>query len=249
MLSFYRDEYSRWYLNGILTAPYPASMCIDANNIVHIRSLVGVMQDYDVPLSEIVDKTNTPYASYAALVNATADFFADALVRVGCPRTIYKAAAKLEITDTNTTSLFSPTYSGIGRLIPANSLRVGSVIYVKANGLFTTLSGATSSNEMKLGNTVLESSTVTYLNNRTNYYIENEIILTVRSVGANGSIIYQGRDFVQSSDTQFTASLFPRKTLVPITIDTTVDNLFDLTFQWGSLGNYLIVSNMIIQIL
>jgi len=30
---------------------------------------------------------------------------------------------------------------------------------------------------------------------------------------------------------------------------TTVDNLFDLTFQWGSTGCSLIVSNMIMQIL
>ena len=54
---------------------------------------------------------------------------------------------------------------------------------------------------------------------------------------------------VQSSDTQFTASLFPRKTLVPITIDTTVDNLFDLRFKWDSAGNSIIVSNLIMQIL
>ena len=54
---------------------------------------------------------------------------------------------------------------------------------------------------------------------------------------------------VQSSDTQFTASMFPRKTLVPITIDTTIDNLFDLRFKWDSTGNSIIVSNLIMQIL
>ena len=102
---------------------------------------------------------------------------------------------------------------------------------------------------MMFGSTLLESSEATYLNNRTNYYIENEIILTVRSIGTTGSIIYQGRDLVQTSDTQFTASLFPRKTLVPITINTTVDNLFDLRFKWGSTGNSIIVSNLIMQIL
>ena len=96
---------------------------------------------------------------------------------------------------------------------------------------------------------LLESSTITYLNNRTDYYIENEIILTVRSIGPTGSLIYQGRGLVQSSDTQFTASMFPRKTLVPITIDTTIDNLFDLRFKWDSTGNSIIVGNLIMQIL
>ena len=249
MLSFYRDEYARWYINGRLTTPYPATICIDSNNVVHIEPTSANVQGFEVPLSDIKKKDGTAYSDYNDLIAHVGDFFADALVREGCPRTIYKSAAKLEIAGLNKTSLFSPTYSGVGRLIPANSLRVGSIISVKSNGLFTTLSGATSINEMKLGNTLLESSTVTYLNNRTNYYIESEILLTVRSVGTNGSIIYQGRDLVQSSETQFTSSLFPRKTLVPITIDTTIDNLFDLTFKWGTAGCSLVVSNMIIQIL
>lgn len=249
MLSFYRDQYSRWYINGRLTTPYPATICIDSSNVVHIMPLVGNIQGYEVPFSEIVDGNGNAYSDYNDLIAHVGDFFADALVREGCPRTIYKSAAKLEIAGLNKTSLFSPTYSGVGRLIPANSLRVGSIISVKSNGLFSTLSSATSINEMKLGNTLLESSTVTYLNNRTNYYIESEILLTVRSVGTNGSIIYQGRDLVQTSETQFTSSLFPRKTLVPITIDTTIDNLFDLTFKWGTTGCTLVVSNMIIQIL
>lgn len=249
MLSFYRDQYSRWYIDGKLITPYPATMKIDSNSIVTISSIAGDMQDFVVPLSDIVDGNSTPYLDYQDLVNHVGDFFADALVREGCPRTVYKSAAELEITNLDETSLFSDTYAGLGRLIPANSLRVGSVILIKANGLFTTLSGATSSNKMMLGNTLLESSEATYLNNRTNYYIENEIMLTVRSIGTTGSTIYQGRDLVQSSDTQFTASLFPRKTLVPITINTTVDNLFDLRFKWGTTGNSIIVSNLIMQIL
>ena len=155
MLSFYRDQYSRWYIDGKLITPYPATMAIDSNNIVTISSIAGDMQDFVVPLSNTVDENSTPYSSYQDLVNHVGDFFADALVREGCPRTVYKSAAKLEITDLNETSLFSNTYAGFGRLIPANSLRVGSVIFVKANGLFTTLSGATSSNKMMFGSTLL----------------------------------------------------------------------------------------------
>jgi hypothetical protein len=249
MLSFYRDQYSRWYIDGRLTTPYPATMKIDSNNIVTISSIAGDMQDFVVPLSDIVDINNTQYLSYQDLVNHVGDFFADALVREGCPRTVYKSAAKLEITNLNETSLFSDTYAGVGRLIPANSLRVGSVILIKANGLFTTASGATSSNKMMFGNTLLESSEVTYLNNRTNYYIESEIMLTIRSVGTTGSIVYQGRDLVQTSELQYTLSMQPRKILVPITINTTIDNLFDLRFKWGSAGNSIIVSNLIMQIL
>lgn len=249
MLSFYRDQYARWYLNGRLTTPYPATICIDSSNVVHIMPLVGNIQGYEVPFSEIVDGNGNAYSDYNDLIAHVGDFFADALVREGATRTIYKSTAKQEITSLNETSLFSPSYAGVGRLIPANSLRVGSVILVKSNGLFTTLSGATSTNKMLLGNTVLETSSATYLNNRTNYYIENEMILTVRSAGVNGSIIYQGRDLVQTSESQYTVSLAPRKTLVPITIDTTVDNLFDLRFQWSTAGNSIIVSNMMIQIL
>ena len=32
-------------------------------------------------------------------------------------------------------------------------------------------------------------------------------------------------------------------------INTTVDNLFDLRFKWGSAGNSITVSNLIMQIL
>jgi len=233
----------------MLTTPYPATIFIDSDNIVHISPLTGNIQSFECHISDIVDKNGDAYADYNDLISHVGDFFADALVRGGCPRTIYKATEKTEIADVDEHSLFNSSYSGVGRIIPSNSLRVGSVIYVKMNGLFTTLTGGSSTNKILLGDTQLETSSVTYLNNRTNYYIENEIIATVRSVGVNGSIIYQGRDLVQSSDTQYTLAMLPRKTLVPITIDTTVDNLFDMTFKWNTLGGSLVVSNAIIQIL
>ena len=74
-------------------------------------------------------------------------------------------------------------------------------------------------------------------------------MITIRSIGANGKAILQGRDIAQSSDTQYTVSVLPRKTLEPVTIDTTVDNLFDMNFKWNTSGGSLIVSNAIIQIL
>ena len=52
-----------------------------------------------------------------------------------------------------------------------------------------------------------------------------------RSICTTRSVIYQVRDLVQTSDTRFTAYLVPRKILVPITINTTVDSLFDIRFK------------------
>jgi hypothetical protein len=162
-------------------------------------------------------------------------------------KVIYKALAPVVVNGTTESTLFSPTYKGIGRLIPANTLKVGDVIVFKNNGFFTTATGGTSAFRVKFGNLTLFTQNVTYANNRTNYYIELELITTIRSIGSTGVLISQGRAMIQSS-ISYGVEVNPLVTLVPITIDTTIDNLLDLTFQWGSAGQSITVSNTIIEL-
>ena len=162
-------------------------------------------------------------------------------------KVIYKALAPVVVTSTAESTLFSPTYKGIGRLIPANTLKVGDVIVFKNNGFFTTTTGGTSIFKVKFGNLTLFTQNVTYANNRTNYYIELELITTIRAIGATGTLIAQGRAVIQNTST-YGVEIGPLVTFTPITIDTTIDNLLDLTFQWGSVGQSITVSNAFIEI-
>ena len=83
--------------------------------------------------------------------------------------------------------------------------------------------------------------------------IGNELAAAICKATLKGSHLTlkytEGIDIAQSSDTQYTVSMLPRQTLEPVTIDTTVDNLFDMNFKWNTSGGSLIVSNSIIQIL
>ena len=162
-------------------------------------------------------------------------------------KVIYKALAPVVVTSTTESTLFSPTYKGVGRLIPANTLKVGDVIIFKNNGFFTTTTGATSSFRVKFGGTTLFTQNVTYANNRTNYYIELELITTIRAIGTTGVIIAQGSAMIQNNSS-YGIEVNPLVTLVPITINTTVDNLLDLTFQWGTTGQSITVSNAILEL-
>jgi len=163
-------------------------------------------------------------------------------------KVIYKALAPVVLTSTTESTLFSPTYKGKGRLLLANTLKVGDVLILKNNGFFTTAINGISAFRVKFGNTTLFTQNVTYSNNRTNYYIELELIVTVRAIGSSGVIIAQGRAMIQNNSS-YGVEVNPLVTLTPITINTTIDNLLDLTFQWGNTGQSITVSNAYIELI
>lgn len=158
---------------------------------------------------------------------------------------IYTSNDKVTVDGLTEKSLFSPSYTGRGLLIPKLTLRVGDVYLIKMNGLFTTATGAQSILKVYFGNLIVSQNT-TYSLNRTNYYIEQELILTVRAVGTNGSLIYQGRTIIQN-DNQYNVSVGPITTTAHVTIDTTIDNVINETFQWTAPNNSIIVSNAYIR--
>lgn len=158
---------------------------------------------------------------------------------------IYTSYAKVTINDTLEHSLFSPTYKGRGLLIPKNTLREGDVYHVKFNGLFSTATAAASTHKIYFGN-LLITMNATYALNRVNYYIEQELLITVRSVGINGTLIFQGRTMVQNSS-QYDVSVSPITSNLPIALNTTIDNQIEQIFKWNTAGQELIVSNATIE--
>lgn len=158
---------------------------------------------------------------------------------------IYTSYAKVTIDDTLEHSLFSPTYKGRGLLIPKNTLREGDSYRIKFNGLFSTATGATSTHKVYFGN-LLITMNAGYALNRVNYYIEQELLITVRSVGINGTLIFQGRTMTQD-DSQYHTSVAPIMSTLPIALNTTIDNQIEQLFKWNTAGQSLIVSNATIE--
>ena len=141
-------------------------------------------------------------------------------------KTRYVALAPVVINTTTPTSMFSSNFNGPGLTALANTLKVGQSFSLEFNGFSTTTQGAISTTIITFGNTVINTSSITHLNNRTNYYFYLKLIFTIREVGVNGSVIMQGHNIMQTSDSGGIA-LNPKILYAPVAINTTIDNVLD----------------------
>lgn len=196
---------------------------------------------YEGLITDLKRENGTNYDSFNTLKSECLDFFVNAFTAVDPPvKALYKQQHKITIDDTLEHSLFDSVQDLV---IKANTLIAPKIIQVYFNGLFTTLSGASSTFTVKFGNTIIFNGNVSYLNNRTDYFIEGLYTFTVREIGINGKIILQGRDIILTSATQYTVALKESTLTQEVTIDTTVDNLLDILFKWNNAGCKLISSN------
>lgn len=124
--------------------------------------------------------------------------------------------------------------SGIGsRVFPAGFLTAGRSIRIIALGFESSSGSPTIRIRIKLNSTTVLDSTAKVSSAGTNSEFRVTADLTVRSEGANGSIIGQG-DFYESGNTGADADLV---NTIPTTIDTTVAQTLDVTVQWGTASN------------
>lgn len=113
--------------------------------------------------------------------------------------------------------------------IPANTLRVGDVIRVRAQGICTaTNSTDTFTAKIKLGSTVILSTGAVDVANNDIFYLEAEAV--VRTIGSSGTVVAAG---VQALGAEGTVTAKPGK-LASATADTTGAITLAVSGQWSS---------------
>ena len=118
--------------------------------------------------------------------------------------------------------------------IPANTLRVGDVIRVRAQGICTaTNSTDTFTGKIKLGSNVVLSTGAVDVANNDIFYLEADVV--VRTIGSSGTVVAAG---VQALGAEGTVTAKPGK-LASATADTTGALTIAVSGQWSttSAGN------------
>lgn len=162
-------------------------------------------------------------------------------------RLLYTMVESKTITNTtDETSHFNDTNCIGSRTIIANSIKKGNLIRINVRSDFSCNGNPTNVLKLKLGAYTLVSSTGQLGSNHTNDYVEFNADLVFQSIGANGTIVLMGRTMISGT------SDISRKFMVstPMTIDTTINNIIDLTYTWGAANtsNILIPTTATIQI-
>lgn len=152
-------------------------------------------------------------------------------------------------TITNTTDETTVFTTGVGTLtIPANSMLVGRTIRVKMKGTLNTTGVPTTTLKIKFGSVTLISSSIALPTLATASPFDVEFDITCRTTGATGTIYSMGRTLVAvGSGTAFIRGLDAGLD----TIDTTIANTLDATYQWdaASTDNILTLSIATVEVL
>jgi hypothetical protein len=139
-----------------------------------------------------------------------------------------------------TEAVFQKTSVDIKYTIPAGTLRVGSVIRIKASGLLTrTAPTATINLRFRIGGVsgaevLHQAAAFTYATNSL-WSMVTEV--TVRAIGASGSVFGHGRTQVYSSGSGNVYENVSAGTSPPQAIDTTGDLDVVATYDWSTTGN------------
>lgn len=155
------------------------------------------------------------------------------------------------VTLANSTTETSLIGAGLGTLtLPANWATVGKTIRVRSHGYISDTATPSTTLKIKLGSVTLITSTGTLPSGLSNAGVLFEFDLTFRSVGATGAVIGQGTSRITSG--AFVSSLARALVMAaPATVDTTVPNTLDVTYQWGtaSASNTITITNMTLEVI
>ena len=148
---------------------------------------------------------------------------------------------------TTETTMFS---TGVGSLsIPANTLVAGRTYRIKLKGYASGTNGDTSTIKVKIGSTELVSSTGNW-QTLTDIGFTLEFDFTCRTTGTTGTVAGNGFSLVSGGQGFSTVSM--RALLAGTdTINTTIANTIDLTYQWSDAkaGNTITITNASIEVL
>lgn len=187
--------------------------------------------------SEFTNKYGQTSASALAVYFASNNFFSKAtapaipVVSGATFIPIYTAKENIALNTLTPKSVFGAVE---GRLIKANSLAVGDVICYRSSGTsdVNISNSAVSVSSFKLGASTVFTQTNTYQNARAGHYRDTQFDISIRSIGANATAIASGRIISTYGNAPHTADIVPMIQDVPVTFDSTVDNLLDAELSW-----------------
>lgn len=131
----------------------------------------------------------------------------------------------------NTTTETALTAAGKGSLeFPAGFLRIGSKIKISGSGLHSAVATGTLTIRIKLGSTVMLTTGAITSGIDTNGLFNIEATMTIRTIGASGTIFSQG--MYQEDGAVF--SIFEMTNTAAVTIDTTTSQTLSITAEWST---------------
>ena len=151
---------------------------------------------------------------------------------------------------TDETSQLGTGNAGDTKTIPADTAGVGDCYFIRLNGYISCAGTPSATLRIKLGSTnLVVSGPVNLPSGLSNAFVETVFHLTIRSTGAVGTVIGQGHTklIVGALDTTYNRQL---TMTAPATIDFTVDNEIDITYEWGTAdpANILTITNAMITV-
>jgi|SRR5579871_922125 len=159
-------------------------------------------------------------------------------------RNLFIQTADATVGNTNTETSIVGTGTGSVTLA-ANFLTTGRTLRLVMRGYHSATGGPTINVKVKLGSTIILTTTAVTDNNNTNQGFELNADITCRSTGVSGTVAAQG-SFMEEGSTSF-----QMVNTVPVTIDTTSSQLLDITITWGTgaPGNTITSTNFTLQTL
>lgn len=159
---------------------------------------------------------------------------------------IFVQVADQVIADTTVeTSQFGTGNAGSSRTIDANTTVVGATYHIRLNGYISNTGTPNATIRIKIGGvTLVTSGPVALPSGLTNAFVETLFTFTVRSIGATGTVRGQGHTKLISGALGTTYNRQLTMT-ADATIDFTVNNEVDITYEWGtaSPSNSLTITN------
>ena len=143
---------------------------------------------------------------------------------------IYAETVGSTIQNTTTTTSVFNTVTGVTSL-PANFFAVGKTITIFISGTYAQQSGSnTCTIALSIGGVAMGSIALTHNNTLSATYFDGQFTLTCRTVGASGTIQYQGKGVLNTSSPSF----YFQSSTTSGSINTTTANTIAVTGTWSA---------------
>lgn len=189
----------------------------------------------------------TAYAAAAVRIGRVEEYISSTKVRCAIETSVHDGteyaavAASAAVTNTTTQTAFDKAHT-----IPANSLRAGDIIRVRAQGIATaTNSTDTLAATLRLGNTDVVATPAVDVANNDIFYLDVDIV--IRTVGAGGTFVAAG---AVANGASGTATCRPANK-ASTAVDTTADISVNVTATWSvaNAGNSCRLDVLDVQVL
>lgn len=148
------------------------------------------------------------------------------------------------------TSQIGTGNTGSSKIIDANTAMIGATYQIRLNGYISNTGTPAATLRVKLGSaTLITSGPVNLPSGLTNAFVETLFSFTVRTTGATGTVRGQGHTKLISGALGTTYNRQLTMT-ADATIDFTVGNEIDVTYEWGTAdpANTLTITNCSISV-